>query len=53
MSLYQLGEVAQSEGRNADAVKLFEDAISMFSEMKSPNAEIARKSLERLKGKSL
>ena len=31
MSLYQLGEVAQSEGRNADAVKLFEDAISMFS----------------------
>lgn len=51
-SLHHLGMLAEDEGHQAEAAQLFEDALAILNKLKSPNAEIALKSLERVKVKS-
>jgi len=51
-TLHQLARVAEDAGNNAEAAKLFREALAIFEKLKSSNAEIARQSLERVKGKS-
>lgn len=51
-SLYQLGRLAEDEGSDAEAARLFGEALAIFEKLKSPNAEIARQNLERVKRKS-
>jgi hypothetical protein len=36
---------------NIDAARLFAEALAIFEKLKSPYAEIARRDLERVKGK--
>jgi tetratricopeptide (TPR) repeat protein len=50
-TLGQLGLLAEEEGDNAEAVRLLREALSIFEKLKSPDAEIARRSLERVEGK--
>jgi tetratricopeptide (TPR) repeat protein len=50
-SLHQLGRLAEDEDNHAEAAGLFREALSIFEKLKSPNAEIARRSLERAKSK--
>lgn len=51
-TLGQLGSLEEDEGRNADAARLFGEALTIFEKLKSPYAEVARQSLERVKGKA-
>ena len=51
ISLHALGTLAEGEGNNAEAARLFREALTTFVRLKSPNAEIARQSLERVEGK--
>jgi len=51
ISLHQLSHLAEDEGNNEKAARLFEEALATFEKLKSPNAEIARRNLERVKGK--
>jgi tetratricopeptide (TPR) repeat protein len=47
-TLHQLGRLAENEGDREEAVRLFREALGIFERLKSPNAEIARRSLKRL-----
>ncbi|MGB7925085.1 MAG: tetratricopeptide repeat protein [Pyrinomonadaceae bacterium] len=51
-TLGQLGSLAYMEGNKAEAVRLTREALGIFEELKSPNAEKARRILKRLEGES-
>jgi len=48
-TLHNLAALAEDEGNKTEAERLFREALSIFEKLKSPNAEIARRSLERVK----
>lgn len=50
--LHQLGRLAEDEGDPVEAAQLFGEAVAILEKLKSPDAEIARRSLARVKGKS-
>jgi tetratricopeptide (TPR) repeat protein len=50
-SLHQLGRLAEGQGDFGEAQRLFSEALAIFERLKSPNADIARRCLERVKGK--
>ncbi|MGB6838193.1 MAG: tetratricopeptide repeat protein [Dehalococcoidia bacterium] len=45
---HQLGRLAEEEGDRAAARELYQEALAMFESLGSPDAEIARRSLERV-----
>jgi tetratricopeptide (TPR) repeat protein len=47
-TLHNLGMLAEDENNRVEAVRLFREALSIFERLKSPDAEIARRSLERV-----
>jgi tetratricopeptide (TPR) repeat protein len=47
-SLHQLGRLAEDEGDKAEATRLFHEALIIFERLRSPNAEIARRNLQRV-----
>lgn len=49
VSLHQLGLIAQAEHRREDSSALFREALNIFEKIKSPNAEITRQNLHKLK----
>ncbi|HXL81491.1 MAG TPA: tetratricopeptide repeat protein [Pyrinomonadaceae bacterium] len=51
-TLHQLGRLAEDEGKSLEAMQLFTKALAILEKLKSPLAEIARRSVERIKGKS-
>ncbi|MGH9752699.1 MAG: tetratricopeptide repeat protein [Blastocatellia bacterium] len=51
ISFHQLGRLAEDEGDKTEAARLFREALTIFERLRSPNAEIARKSLERVEGR--
>ncbi|HEY0408221.1 MAG TPA: tetratricopeptide repeat protein, partial [Pyrinomonadaceae bacterium] len=51
-ALGQLGLLAEDEGNKEEAVRLTREALSIFEKLKSPDAEKARRQLERLEGES-
>lgn len=50
LTLHQLGRLAEDEGDKTEAARLFGEALRVFERLKSPNAAIARQSLERVQG---
>lgn len=52
ITLHQLGSLADKEGNKAEAARLFREALSIFEKLGSPSAELARRLLERVEGKS-
>jgi hypothetical protein len=42
--------MAEGEGNVTEAARLFREALVTLERLKSPNAEIARESLERVEG---
>jgi tetratricopeptide (TPR) repeat protein len=52
ITLHQLGRLAEDEGNKEEAARLFREALSIFEKLGSPNANVARRSLERVEGKS-
>jgi tetratricopeptide (TPR) repeat protein len=50
-TLHQLARLAEDEGKPTEAAQLFREALAIFEKLRSPNADIARESLERVKGK--
>jgi tetratricopeptide (TPR) repeat protein len=48
ITLHQLGMLAEVENNKVEAVRLFREALGIFERLKSPDAEIARRSLERV-----
>ena len=50
-TLHQLGRLAEDHGDIAKAAGLFREALMIFEKLKSPNAKIARNSLERVENK--
>ncbi|HKQ04574.1 MAG TPA: tetratricopeptide repeat protein [Blastocatellia bacterium] len=50
--LHQLGRLAEIEGKYTEASRLFHEALDIFEKLKSPNAAITRRSLERIQGKA-
>jgi tetratricopeptide (TPR) repeat protein len=52
ITLHQLGRIAEHEGNLVEAARLFREALSIFEKLQSPNAAIARRSLERVQGKA-
>ena len=49
ITLHELGRLAGVENNKVEAARLFREALGIFERLKSPNAEIARESLERVK----
>jgi len=49
-TLHQLGMLAEDESNLEEAARLFREALSIFERLGSPNAEIARRSLDRVEG---
>jgi tetratricopeptide (TPR) repeat protein len=47
-TLHQLGRLAEDETDMVNAARLFREALVIFKRLKSPDAEIARESLERV-----
>jgi len=47
-----VGRLSEDEGNNVDAARLFAEALAIFERLKSPDAKVARGSLERVEGKS-
>jgi tetratricopeptide (TPR) repeat protein len=47
-ALHQLGMLAEMENNRAEAARLFCEALGILERLKSPKAEIARRSLERV-----
>jgi len=47
-SLHQLGRLAEITGNSAEARRLFQESLVIFERLGSPDAQIARKSLERV-----
>ena len=52
ITLHNLGMIAEYQSNRTEAARLFREALSILEKLKSPNAEIARESLERVQGKS-
>jgi tetratricopeptide (TPR) repeat protein len=52
ITLHQLGMLAEDRGELAEAERLFREALSIFERLGSPDASIARRSLERIRGES-
>jgi tetratricopeptide (TPR) repeat protein len=52
ITLHQLGRLAEEEDKKTEAAKLFAEALAILEQLKSPDAEIARRSLERVSPKS-
>ena len=52
ISLHQLGSLAEEENDKGEAARLYREALGIFEKLKSPNAEIARRSLSRALGES-
>jgi Flp pilus assembly protein TadD len=50
-SLHQLGTLAEEAGDLAKAHELFQEALGTFERLKSPHAEVARRSLARVREK--
>jgi len=51
ITLQGLAGLAEEEGQNEEAAQLLTEALEIFEKVKSPNADLARQSLERVKGK--
>jgi tetratricopeptide (TPR) repeat protein len=51
LTLHELGRLAEEDGYNAEAAQLFREFLSIFEKLKSPIAEVARRSLERAQSK--
>ncbi|HXU37250.1 MAG TPA: tetratricopeptide repeat protein [Blastocatellia bacterium] len=51
ITLHQLGRLIEDEGDYAEASWLFREALSILQKLKSPNAQLARRSLERAQSK--
>lgn len=49
-TLNNLGRLAEDEGDKAGAAQMFRAALSIWERLRSPNAEIARRSLARVEG---
>jgi len=49
ISLHQLGRLAEEDGDLEEAERLFIESLATFEALGSPNAEIARRSLERVR----
>jgi tetratricopeptide (TPR) repeat protein len=47
-SLHQLGRLAEDEGNSAEARRLFQESLVIWEKLGSPDAQIARRSLERV-----
>lgn len=52
-SLHQLGVLAEEDGNLREAERLFAESLATFEALGSPNAEIARRSLERVRERML
>jgi len=50
--LHQLGRLEELEERKGEAAKLFREALTIWDKLKSPEAELGRRSLERVTRKS-
>jgi tetratricopeptide (TPR) repeat protein len=50
ITLGQLGILAEEEGHKKKAAQLFREALSIFERLRSPFAEVARRSLHRVEG---
>jgi tetratricopeptide (TPR) repeat protein len=48
ISLGQLGQLAEVEGNKAEAARLYREALPILERLRSPYANLARKSLERV-----
>ncbi|MGI8996482.1 MAG: tetratricopeptide repeat protein [Pyrinomonadaceae bacterium] len=51
-TLGQLGLLAEEKVNKAEAARLFREALIIFEKLGSPNANLARQSLERVEGES-
>jgi len=49
ISLHQLGMLAEEDGDLGEAERLFSESLGTFEALHSPNADIARRSLERVR----
>ena len=47
-TLHQLGVIAEKEGNRDEAARLMREALGIFERLRSPDAETARRNLERL-----
>jgi hypothetical protein len=52
ITLHQLGRLAEMDGNKIEAVQLYREAYSILERLKSPGAEVARRSLKRVEGES-
>ena len=52
IDLHQLGMLAEEDGDLEEAKRLFSESLATFEALGSPDAEIARRSLERVEGLS-
>lgn len=52
VTLHQLGMLAENENNKVEAARLFREALGIFERLRSPTAEIARRSLKRVEDKS-
>ena len=50
ITLHQLGRLAEDENNKVEAARLFREALGILERLKSPDAEVARRSLERVEG---
>ena len=50
-SLHQLGRLAEDQGDHVEATRMFREALTILERLRSPNAEIAGRSLERVEGR--
>lgn len=48
VSTHALGQLVEKEGNKVEAGQLFREALAIFEKLKSPNADIARRDLERV-----
>jgi tetratricopeptide (TPR) repeat protein len=48
ITLHQLGRLAEDGGDKVEAARMFREALAIFERLRSPSAEIARRSLERV-----
>jgi tetratricopeptide (TPR) repeat protein len=51
-NLNQLGRLAEDENNKVEAARLFREALGIFERLRSPNAEVARRNLERVEGEA-
>jgi tetratricopeptide (TPR) repeat protein len=51
-SLHQLGRLTEDEGDKFEATRMFREALTIFERLRSPYAELVRKDLEQVEGRS-